>query len=98
MWSVATECLSIILSVLLVITKSCYMDTYLWLQLLETYKYSEYDATDRYADINGRSNLLPRPPGFLLIREISYGSELFKKIVYVIEQGVRIGGQPFCQC
>lgn len=43
---------------------------------------------DCYVEINGRSNLVPRPPGFLLIREISYGSELFKKIVYVIEQGV----------
>jgi len=56
--------------------------------MLESYKYKDQDAMDHYVEINGRKNVLPRPAGFLLIREISYGSELFKKIVYVIEQGV----------
>eukprot|EP00026_Physarum_polycephalum_P000227 Phypoly_transcript_00227.p1 GENE.Phypoly_transcript_00227~~Phypoly_transcript_00227.p1 ORF type:complete len:1901 (+),score=307.50 Phypoly_transcript_00227:127-5829(+) len=70
MWTVATECLSIMLS------------------FLDNYKYNDLDSTDQYAEINGRRVLLPRHPAFLLIRDISSSdSEIFKKIVYIIEQG-----------
>lgn len=60
-----------------------------FIQLLESYKYNDLDSTDQYTEINGRKTLLPKPPGFLLIRDISSSdSEIFKKIVYIIEQGV----------
>jgi hypothetical protein len=58
-------------------------------QLLDSYKYNDLDSTDQYTEINGRRALLPRPPAFLLISDISSSdSEIFKKIVYIIEQGV----------